>query len=274
MSKEEIISAAIAKYVAEKGGYDFYASRVDRRAIKISEEGYVMLFKKKTLEKLATYQMDELGISAEVINSINQPLSTGVTNEELNGFEFKSDHRKIVGLIGSTVLLIGSICPIVSLPVVGSVNYLHNGRGDGLLIIAIAIASAYFALTSRYVQLRRTGLAALAVISTTLWMFQIKIGEIKASLERDLADNPFRGLADLAFSSVRLEWGWVLLIGGSMTLITLSCLVKKESTLILPRHAIRPESGNYSSNIPLLVGLTVVFGSVVATILNVLGIAG
>jgi hypothetical protein len=157
--------------------------------------------------------------------------------------------------------------------VVGSINYVHNGRGDGVLIIAISIASAYFCLTSRYAQLRRTGLASLVVISTTLWMFQIRTSELKASLDRDLSGNPFRGLADFAFSSVRLEWGWILLIGGSLTLITLSCLDKTESGLILPRQALRPEPGSYSRNIPLLVDLSAVLGLVFAAILNMLGLA-
>ena len=271
MRREEIISSAIAKYVAEKGGYDFYASRIDRKATTITTDGYVTLFKRKSMEKLAVYQIDELGLSADVVNALHQPALHESTNADYISFELIDDRRTIVGLAGSAMLLIGSLCPIVSLPVVGSINYVYNGRGDGLLIIAISVASAYFSFTSRYAQLRRTGLASLAVISTSLWSFQIKISELKASLNSDLEGNPFRGLADLAFSSVRLEWGWILLIGGSLTLITLSCLVKTESGLIMPRHVLRPEPGSYSRNLPLLVGLTVVFGLILASILNALG---
>ena len=273
MSREEIINSAIAKYVAEKGGYDFYESRIDRGATKITKEGYVSLFKIKTMEKLVTYQIDELGLTADVVNALHRPGTHECATGDLIGFEMINSHRKTVGLLGSAMLLLGSLCPIVSLPVVGSINYVHNGRGDGLLIIAISIASIYFALCSKYSQLRRTGLASLAIISTSLWMFQIRISELKSSLDRDLDGNPFRGIADLAFSSVRLEWGWILLIGGSLTLITLSCLVKTERGLILPRNALILESGSYSRNLPLLVGLTVVAGLVFALILNGLGFA-
>ena len=70
MSNEQIINAAIAKYVIEKGGFEFYASRVDRAATKFTREGYIILFRKKTKEKLVAYQIDELGLSAEEANSL------------------------------------------------------------------------------------------------------------------------------------------------------------------------------------------------------------
>lgn len=274
MSREEIISSAIAKYVAEKGGYDFYESRVDQAASEITRDGFVVLYRKKTKEKLATYQVDELGLSADIVNAVHQPSDQEPSIGIVISFETTGDNRKIVGLASSAILLIGSLSPIVSIPLASSINYVHNERGDGLLIIAISVASAYFSLTSKYNQLRRTGLASLAVISTTLWMFQLKISELKGSLDRDLTGNPFRGLADAAFSSVRLEWGWILLIGGSLTLISLSCLVKSEKGLVLPRYAIRPEPGNFGRNIPLLVGLATIFGLIFALFLSILEVTG
>jgi hypothetical protein len=44
--------------------------------------------------------------------------------------------RQLLGIIGSAILFIGVFMPIVKLPVVGEMNYFHNGRGDGVIILA------------------------------------------------------------------------------------------------------------------------------------------
>jgi hypothetical protein len=44
--------------------------------------------------------------------------------------------------------------------------------------------------------------------------------DIHAQMEPRLAGNPFRGIADLAVTSVQLEWGWVVLVGGVICLFT------------------------------------------------------
>ena len=44
------------------------------------------------------------------------------------------DLKMILGLAGAAVLFIGVFVPLVSVPIVGSVNYIQNGRGDGWII--------------------------------------------------------------------------------------------------------------------------------------------
>ena len=47
--------------------------------------------------------------------------------------------------------------------------------------------------------------------------------------ELELADNPFRGLADMAISSVQLQWEWALLVVGAALLIISVALKNKTS---------------------------------------------
>ena len=47
--------------------------------------------------------------------------------------------KQKLGLAGSVVLFIGVFIPIVTLPIVGSMNYFHNGQGDGVLVLFLAL---------------------------------------------------------------------------------------------------------------------------------------
>ena len=41
------------------------------------------------------------------------------------------DLRKIIGLSGAVILFVGVFCPIISMPIMGSMNYFQNGKADG-----------------------------------------------------------------------------------------------------------------------------------------------
>jgi hypothetical protein len=55
-----------------------------------------------------------------------------------------------------------------------------------------------------------------------------------ANVSRDLSDNPFRGLADAAVSSVQIEWGWAVLLAGAVSLVASALLKEAVSTLRKP----------------------------------------
>jgi hypothetical protein len=136
--------------------------------------------------------------------------------------------KQILGLIGSIVLFIGVFAPIVSVPIMGNMNYFQNGKGDGTLILILAIVSLVLVLTKKYKGLWFTGVGSLAVMAFTFINFQMKISDMKSQMETELAGNPFRGLADMAMQSVQLQWGWALLIVGA-GLVIAGAAMKDES---------------------------------------------
>lgn len=136
--------------------------------------------------------------------------------------------KQILGLIGSIVLFIGVFTPIVSVPIMGNMNYFQNGKGDGTFILILAVVSLVLVLSKKYKGLWVTGLGSLAVMAFTFVNFQMKISDMKSQMESELAGNPFRGLADMAMQSVQLQWGWALLIVGA-GLIIASAAMKNES---------------------------------------------
>ena len=132
--------------------------------------------------------------------------------------------KQILGLIGSVVLFIGVFTPIVSVPIMGNMTYFQNGQGDGMIILVFAVISLILVLMEKYKALWVTGSASLAVMLLTLFNFQTKMSQFKADMELELADNPFRGLADMAISSVQLQWGWALLVAGAVLVIVSAAL--------------------------------------------------
>lgn len=123
-----------------------------------------------------------------------------------------------LALMGAAVLFVGAFMPIVSVPIVGSLNYFQNGKGDGVVVVLLALATAFLAMTGRTRHVVWTGGAAIALLGFTFINFQSRMSDARAKMDTELADNPFRGLAEAAMGSVQLQWGWaVLLIGAGLT---------------------------------------------------------
>jgi len=132
----------------------------------------------------------------------------------------KNEKKQTFGLIGSVMLFIGVFTPLISLPIVGSTNYFMNGRGDGTIVLILAVISFLLVLTKKYKGLWFTGFASLGVMFFTFVNFQSKMSEAKATMQAQLAGNPFAGLGDLAMQSVQLQWGWTILIIGAVLIIS------------------------------------------------------
>jgi len=136
--------------------------------------------------------------------------------------------RKLtLALAGAALLVIGVFLPIVSMPMVGSVNYFANGRGDGIVVIILALAAAALALTRKFKFVTFVGLASLALITFTLFRLISGLNTARAEMEKSLAGNPFKGLGDAFLSSIQVQWGWLPLVVGSF-LIMASGLVAPE----------------------------------------------
>jgi hypothetical protein len=43
-------------------------------------------------------------------------------------------------LVAATVMALGAFCPIVRFPIVGSVNYVLGGQGDGVYVVGCSAA--------------------------------------------------------------------------------------------------------------------------------------
>lgn len=120
--------------------------------------------------------------------------------------------------------------PIISIPIVGSVNYFQNGKGDGVIVLALALISIVLVFAKKYAGLWITGTASLALILFPFINFQVRMSEMQDELESKLAGNPFRGIADITMQSIQLQWGWAVLVVGAVLLITAAAISNKTKT--------------------------------------------
>lgn len=127
--------------------------------------------------------------------------------------------RQLIGLGGCALLFIGVFLPIVSVPIMGGLNYFQNGRGDGTIVLILAVLSAVFFLQKKYLPVLFTGVGILAMLLFTFLGFYFRMGQMRAELERDLAGNPFAGLGQLAIQSVQMQWGWAVLVLGALVVM-------------------------------------------------------
>jgi hypothetical protein len=137
--------------------------------------------------------------------------------------------KQILGLAGSIVLFVGVFAPIVSLPIVGSMNYFQNGQGDGVIVLILAVLSLVLVLLKRYRWLWLTGLLSLGMLVYTFDNFRMKMAQMTADMETKMANNPFKGIASTAMQSVQIQWGWALLIVGAGLLIAAAAVKEPES---------------------------------------------
>jgi hypothetical protein len=139
------------------------------------------------------------------------------------------DKKQTIAIIGAIVLFLGVFAPIVSVPFLGDINYFHNGEGDGVILLVLAAATVPLALVKLYRSFWLTGGGSLAVLAFTFVNFQSKMTELRSSMEKDLAGNPFAGLGQAALGSIQLQWGWAVLVIGACLVIA-AAIVREGST--------------------------------------------
>jgi uncharacterized paraquat-inducible protein A len=130
------------------------------------------------------------------------------------------------GLTGSVLLLFGSFAPLIKVPFAGSINYFRNGEGDGVIIIIIAVISAFFTLLKKFPVLWFTGIGSLLLLAYTYLNFQQNMDQTRSSFRSEMQDNPFAGLGEVIMESVQLEWGWVVLILGGIVTISAAAIAR------------------------------------------------
>ena len=132
--------------------------------------------------------------------------------------------KQLLGLIGSSLLFLGVFTPIISYPVIGSMNAFQHTQWNGPIILILAVISLFLSLTGRYNRLWVTGFLSLGVVALTFISIQSELAALQEKMAMRLAGNPLRGLADKAVQSVQIRWGWALLVVGALLLIASAAL--------------------------------------------------
>lgn len=137
-------------------------------------------------------------------------------------------NTRSIALIGAALLVLGAFAPIVSLPLVGHVTPMQDGRSFGWIWLVLAGAGAHFAVREDDTSVKRIGLASFATAMTWLAYILIKLSDARAVASKELEGNMFRAMADAAMGSIHFQWGWAALFIGAGTLIYAGSFAEKK----------------------------------------------
>lgn len=116
--------------------------------------------------------------------------------------------------VATAILVLGCFAPIVTVPIVGDMNYVGGGRRDGMFVVGLAFVGLLLAFTGRVRGLMITGgLSALIIVVGLVDLFR-RVDEAKAEMTKG-ASGLFGGLVQAMAESVQIQWGWVPLLAGA-----------------------------------------------------------
>jgi len=132
------------------------------------------------------------------------------------------DLRRTLGMLGSSILILGVFAPIVRFPIVGEITFFKNGEGDGTIILVLGVISLILVFANKFRALIATGGLSLVLLLYTFYNLNIKISEIRENMAQELDGNPFAGLATGMMEGIQLQWGWAFLVVGAGVLVAVS----------------------------------------------------
>lgn len=150
-----------------------------------------------------------------------------------------SDTRQFLGIIGAILIIIGIFVPIMHVPIVGNIIFWDYEYHVGKILLIITAIALIMILLRQLQWLWFFGLTNLIIIIGSLIYCNYKMDQGKAELASDLAENPFRGLADIALESIEYQWGWGLLMAGAILMIACSFIGRQKYDEQINIHSIK-----------------------------------
>lgn len=195
-------------------------------------DGSSIASKKASTSKLATKNLTPCRICGKSVSKnasscphCGEPMKAEAAKRSSLTTDFTTD--KILALSGSAIIAIGVFSPVIKGPFVGSMNYFGNGEGDGVFLLSLAAVSVLCVFINKMQYLWITALASLGMLGYSFYQFKLRMSAITEQMDKDLAGNPFRGLADAAMGSVSIQWGWALLVLGAILVLAAAGMSQK-----------------------------------------------
>ncbi|WP_416665997.1 type IV pilin-like G/H family protein [Egbenema bharatensis] len=196
----------------------------------------IHIYGRKTGEPFATWCYDhELKLRPfEPVNSSirhqiteNSSSSFTIKLSDVNGKVINLDLAQALGFAGIAITILGIFSPVMTAPIVGTLTYFRNGTTEAIVLLLLTAFSAVFLVKRYYSWLYGSSIWALFLVGGTFLHYQSVISDMKASIDRDLVGNPFRGIADMAMAGTGLSWGWIFLFLGTGLVVAHAYLRKR-----------------------------------------------
>lgn len=127
----------------------------------------------------------------------------------------------LVALFGGVLLAAGAAAPLIHIPIVGTISYLHHPGyfisskiGEIVILIAAGV-SIVCALLRCFKLLWLTGTVAIAQLIATVAMFLHTTATVVAKADQPALVDPTLMWAGAALQHARLEWGIAVIAAGA-----------------------------------------------------------
>lgn len=120
---------------------------------------------------------------------------------------------KTQGIIGSALMAIGGMSPLMHLPVAGNWNYFDIDMRLAIVFYLFVVAGFIGAFAKKAGLMRFAGLAGIILVLITLAGIYFKAHDTFSFLH-------FRKLVNFAAGMVKYKWGWYLIMAGAFALAT------------------------------------------------------
>lgn len=129
------------------------------------------------------------------------------------------NRNQVLGYVGAGLMAVGVFMPVLSLPIVGSVNYFDNGKGYGVGLLVIALLAVAVVSLRKFKLMWILGLSSMAFLVYTLIRVLNEIENVKSQMIQELDGNPFAGLAEGLLDTIQVQWGWAVLFLSSVLML-------------------------------------------------------
>ncbi len=118
------------------------------------------------------------------------------------------DRKQILGVAGAIILGIGAFCPIVSMKAAGALTFFNQGRGDGVILLALAAGALMLAILRRQTTLLASAVGAAGLVGYDLYRFWVRLDQARAELAAGGASP------EQLAGAPQLSWGWLVMAAG------------------------------------------------------------
>ena len=145
--------------------------------------------------------------------------------------------KQLISFIGSLVIIIGVFMPIMSIPMLQiTVSYFEGGKGDGVYVLIFVLISIIFTLLKNYKYIWISIVGIIGTMSYSYFNISSRKLELENLVNSKLENNPigeiFQSFAELAINSVKIEWGWIIIIFGVLIYVLVVLITIKDLYLI------------------------------------------
>lgn len=124
--------------------------------------------------------------------------------------------KRIVGLIGTCLVIVRVFLPAATIPMHGSISLYLGGHGDGMFMLVAAIPAAIFFALNWYRIGTALGMVTAAMVFLKLIVLSTQLEELARKVTQLSPANLRESIEQAAATNAGLSFAWFILIPGAL----------------------------------------------------------